>query len=193
MKARIHTEDHTDCISTEEDNYCFDSLTSMHNYYDSIKPWYKKIWEQCYYPVYRFFYWTVWDNIRPGTIKHLYQRMRQGWSYQDCWSIDWYIAEILPKMLRHLKKNNHGHPQGVTENEWHEILEAIAHGFDLQYQILEYKLFDFSNKKQKKVIKNMFHKNPKLYENCKIMTTKDRAAIKKSWRLFQKYFYNLWD
>lgn len=193
IELREHTEEHTNCISTYGEKYCFDSITEMHKYHDSIRPWYQKIWEGIYYPIYRFFYWKIWDNIRPSTLKHLYQRAKQGWSYQDCWSIDWYLSDILPKMLRELKKNKHGHPHGLSEDEWNTILEDIAYGFDLQYQILDHKLYDFTTAKSRKTVQAMFDRDPELHKGCRIITKEEKTAIKQSWKLLQKYFYNLWD
>ena len=120
--------------------------------------------DNIYYPIYRFIVLTIWDKIRPGTIKHYYQRARYGYSYQDCWSIDYHLADIIPKMLRDMKKTIHGCPGDIAEkwtekdkedpdmihamNEWEMILDKIANAFELEYEIIDHKLFDYKTKKQ---------------------------------------------
>ena len=136
---------------------------------------YDKYLENVYYPIYRFFY-GIWDNIKPSNFKHWYQRARYGYSYRDCWSIDWYLADIIPKMINQLKENLHGVPGEfipedgeVTDKEvdkWESILDKIANTFKLEYEILE---------------------------SYRIMTKKEKKSHDEGWKLFRKYFGHLWD
>ena len=191
---KIHDKNCENCVSTVGEKECFSDFKEMMRYHKSQRNKVIALWEDyIYYPIYRCIVWKVWDKIRPGKIKHYYQRAKNGYSYQDCWSIDWYIADVLPKMIRTLKKNHHGHPQGLSEKEWDKILEDIAYGFDLQHEVLEHKLYDLANAKNKKIVQDMFDADSELYEECRIITKGEKVAIKRSWKLFQKYFYNLWD
>ena len=145
-------------------------------------PWYERTWEFVYYPIYRFFYWRIWDNIKPSNFKHWYQRARYGYSYRDCWSIDWYLADIIPKMINQLKENLHGVPSDIADKyvaedkhdidmthataEWESILDKIANTFKLEHEILD---------------------------SCHTMTKKEKKSHDEGWKLFRKYFGNLWD
>ena len=96
------------CVSTENEDVCFVDWEEMMDYRRSQLPWYQRAWEFVYFPVYRFVVHSVWDKIRPGTIKHYYQRAKQGYSYQDNWSIDHYMVDTLIPMFKNLKKDSFG-------------------------------------------------------------------------------------
>ena len=142
---------------------------------------YDKYLDKVYYPIYRFF-WGIWDKIKPSNFKHWYQRARYGYSYRDCWSIDWYLADIIPKMINQLKENLHGVPGDIADKyvaedkhdidmthataEWESILDKIANTFKLEYEILD---------------------------SCRTMTKKEEKSRDEGWKLFRKHFGNLWD
>lgn len=70
------------------------------------------------------------ENFFRG-IKYRRQRARRGYSDRDLWDINYYLAEIIPPMMRHLKENGSGTPTRLkSREEWEEILEDIAKGFD---------------------------------------------------------------
>ena len=170
-----------------------------------IYEWYL---DNIYYPIYRFIVHSVWDKIRPGTIKHYYQRASQGYSYQDCWSIDWYLADIIPKMINQLKKNIHGVPGDIADKykvkgkddvdmtqataEWKSILDKIAGAFKLEHEILDHKLFEGLDKKQEKRMQELIE-NEDHFKDCRIIVQKEKDLRNEGWELFQKYFVNLWD
>jgi len=104
-----HTKECDECISIENKDICFDSIEEMMDYEKSQRPWYIAKWEDwIYYPVYRTIYWKIWNNIKPSTIKHYYQRAKYGYSYQDNWGIDYHLVMILLPMLENLRKNHSG-------------------------------------------------------------------------------------
>lgn len=189
---KLHDESCTNCISTEGEDVCFDSLGEMMDYGESRKPWYQKAWEAIYYPIYSFFYWGIWDKIRPGTLKHYYQRARYGYSYRDCWSVDWHLANIIPKMIRQLKQNTPVHPVDMTMDEWKDILDKIARAFELEYEILDNTLYDCKTKSNEQKVKQLIEKENH-FEGCRIMTAEERKKKDEGWRLFKRYFHSLWD
>jgi len=194
-------------MPTDEDNayYTVEELIEQKNIHS---PWYERAWYFVYYPVYRFFYWGIWDHIKPSNFKHWYQRARYGYSYRDCWSIDYYLADIIPKMINQLKKNLHGVPgdianKYVTENEhdiemtqataeWESILDKIANAFKLEYEILDSTLYDCADKKEEKFMKERM-KEKDYYTNCRIMTKKEKNSRDEGWKLLRKYFGSLWN
>lgn len=50
-------------------------------------------------------------------VMKFWQRGSRGWSEEDTWNLDTYIAEVLGGSLQYLSENNHGAPGGYpTEN-----------------------------------------------------------------------------
>ena len=80
----------------------------------------------------------------PQEIKHVYQRVRKGYSYRDLWNIDYWFMEIMPNMLTDFKKNLNGCPSQFTNREddgkeeqdvekgikeWEEVIERMIFCF----------------------------------------------------------------
>jgi len=64
-------------------------------------------------------------------IKNFIQRGFRGYSDEDVWSVDWYLASIIPPMLRDVAKYSVSyHPTLESMKEWQEILHRIADGFE---------------------------------------------------------------
>ena len=61
--------------------------------------------------------------------KHLYQRMRRGWSDQDVWNLDAHLASVIAAGIERLREVNFGAPDPLSLDEWREVLESISHGF----------------------------------------------------------------
>lgn len=106
-------------------------------------------------------------------LKSFYQRGRYGWDYSDVFSADEYLSRIIPQMIRYLMTKN-GYPTQLNSiEEWHDILEKIAYGFE------RYNNFQ-----------NIFIGNStKEYEN---EYKKVRKDLDKSLKLLIKYFDSLW-
>lgn len=115
-----------------------------------------------HYPIVR--YLRALKNI-PTEIKWFLQRGKRGWADCDVWSIDWYLSNIIPPMVRKLRGRLYGHPCGLTLITWRKVLEIIADGFELTRKI----------------------------QNYQNITYKERCKIKRTFTLFEKYYYNLWD
>jgi hypothetical protein len=149
--------------------------------------WHEKI----YYPIYRFFVLTIWDNIRPGIWKHWYQRARYGHSYQDNWSIDYFLIENLIPMMKKIRYNRTGTPmdffrkkdgvdeagsptdeaQDLADKRYDEVLDKIIYGLKCAKAIndLDYDYKD--NKRTKQMMK----------------------SVEKSFQLIGKHLFSLWD
>ena len=68
-------------------------------------------------------------------VKWFWQRGRWGYSDRDLWSMDDWLAEIIPNALRDLAKCTHTYPregtrQGKTMKKWQEFLRKKAQAFD---------------------------------------------------------------
>ena len=63
----------------------------------------------------------TWDAIRDFC-----QRGWYGYSRTDLWCMDRYIASWLPDALRNLASHGYSVPNGLSPEEWHDILREIA-------------------------------------------------------------------
>lgn len=94
-------------------------------------------WQKIYYPTYRFAR-KFNPRDRYFDVKHLYQRANRGWSFRDTWSMDSYLAEIIPKQLRHLADTTHSYP-GLkpydSPEKWEAALRTTADDIE-QYSIV---------------------------------------------------------
>jgi len=149
--------------------------------------WHEKI----YYPIYRFFVWKIWENIRPGKWKHWYQRAHCGHSYMDKWSIDYWLVENLIPMLKELRYDRTGNPmeffrkkdgvdqhgnptdgaQVLADKRYDEVLDKMIYGL-----------------KCAKAIQNLDYD----YDDVK-KTKQMMKSTEKSFQLIGKYLFCLWD
>jgi len=113
------------------------------------------------------------------------QRFRRGYSDRDCWSIDYFLVDIIPKMLRQLKKNCHGCPGDLFDNKkkdnqchkWDKVLIEMAEGFESGEKILNMEFMeDGDTTEQWKKKQELLYKK-----------------FDTGMKLFVKYFFNLWD
>lgn len=115
------------------------------------------------------------DSIRE--IKWAFQRAIRGYSNKDVWSIDYFLCDIMPKMLRKLAKDSFGCPTDLYDNKnkedechkWLKVLEKMAEGFEAGQKIND---MDFDNEQERKKLEKKFDKGMDL---------------------FKKYFFSLWD
>lgn len=157
----------------------FDSLDEMLEYYDSARPWYRKATDWIYYPVTGIWY-KVQDFFRME-IKFFVQRGLRGYSDRDVWSINWFLADILPPMLRQLKDTKHGTPiefcefnedndvtnEETAQSQWESLLTELAEGFELAQKMGE---------------------DPEAYQD-----KKNKKKLSRTFQLFEEHFFNLWD
>ena len=150
------------------------------------------LWEDyIYYPIYRGIIWKVWDKIRPGKIKHYYQRAKTGHSYMDAWSIDYYLVDNLIPMLNELKKNKHsvattffrkkdgvdknGNPTDeafrLAEQRFDNVLNEILYGLKCAKKIHEVD-YNYKDKDEGKKLKK---------------------SAERSFQLIGKHLFSLWD
>ena len=162
----------------------FETIEDMWEHHKSNQRWFERTWETIYYPIYRFFYWGIWDKIKPSNFKHWYQRAKYGYSYRDCWSIDHHLSDIIPKMVKDLKKTHHGIPGSIADKwanvdggekeadlEWKLILDKIAHAFELQYEIIDHILFDCPSEEEEKTMRELME-DKESFDGCRVMTSK---------------------
>lgn len=165
--------------------------------------------------MYRKGYWKYWTSL-PIVIydwaKHFFQRGIRGYADRDCWSVDYYLCEIIPEMMRHLKKNVHGYPASLScskdSNEnferWKEILEKIAIGFEAAKRIND--LENWTPNEGNEMITTPDEENSCLrkvnftkpwtkeqIEHFKNLDRIDSENFDEGMKLFAEHFFSLWD
>ena len=65
-----------------------------------------------------------------NNIKARCQRFVHGYAEEDWWDLDSFLARLLPVLLRKRKENGHSYPCYMTPEEWDDVLEKIAQGFE---------------------------------------------------------------
>jgi hypothetical protein len=130
--------------------------------------------------------WIIIEDIY-HEVRYAFQRAFRGWDDRVIWSIDYYLADILPVWLMELKKKKQGIPsvffteeelsssEGLTDDamaragkEYDDVLDKMALGFK-----------SYNDK-----------------ENCDYNSEEEKMHIKnfeEGFDLFRKYFDTLWD
>lgn len=131
------------------------------------------------------------------------QRWNRGWSDEDVWCVNYFLSSIIPPMLKRLKETKHGLPTWTEEKteeqaqkEWDEILDNIIWTFEVSKKITENDLAYFEKWTQKKAdeynkiwIGWEYEHEPK----PRAMTKAECERYNEGWKLFKKFYFNLWD
>lgn len=125
-------------------------------------------------------------NIR--SIKFFIQRKTRGWDDSETWSLDWEIIKFTLPRLERFKELAGGLSYCVnSEEEWNNILDQIIWSFKY---IICYRMWD--DKLAKKYAKELDF-NLKTFEfNDKKLEAIADKNLKKGFKLFHKYLFNLW-
>jgi len=103
-------------------------------------------------------------------LKYFIQRGKRGYSDRDLWDFSSYLADMVSKGLRQLRKESLGYPIMLTEKEWNIILDKMIAGFRATIKM------------DSLTIDNYWQKYPKL-----------EKARNEGLKLFIQYFGDLWD
>lgn len=82
----------------------------------------------------------IWHSLKNaslntiGIIKDFWHRGKRGYAHSDCWNLDTYIAEVLAGGIKDIKETTIGYPFESSEEEWSQILEELAAGFEYYYK-----------------------------------------------------------
>lgn len=111
----------------------------------------------------------------PDKLQHYWQRITKGYSYEDVWSIDYFIDSWLPEAIRDLKRVSNGVPGPLTIDKdgkdvpmdiavknWNQVLDDVADGFEA-HRKLDYMDYNLDNKQERKELERKFNKGIKLF------------------------------
>jgi len=126
--------------------------------------------------------WKILDEWM-DQLKWAWQRVFRGWDDRAVWSINYYLSNLIPQLVKKLKEDNIGIPakmfdgfpqdenynyeediENVALQRWHDILDSIIEGFE--------------------IYKNTIYVQDGVEENDK---------FNKAFDLLRKYFSDLWD
>ena len=107
----------------------------------------------------------------------------------DTWSMDHTLAMIIHPMLVQLKATTHGYPSTTTEQEWDQILDEMIWAFEQKCRDNwedDY-LGDYVEDQKNGSMVGSF----KWIDHEGLKTHQERMS--NGFRLFGKYYENLWD
>jgi len=172
----------------------YDSMEEMFNEWDSQRNWLENFIDNKFsdgIADYRASYslshpWKILEYIF-DEIKYAYQRIFKGYDERIVWSIDFYLAKMIPLWVRDLEKTKHGVPMDmfdsnnlkeshnpdndemeIAQEKFNNILEQIAIGFECYEEFHN----AISSSKEYKELELKFNNG---------------------FELFKKHFSSLWD
>lgn len=176
------------------------------------------IYKAIYYPLL-----SLWqkpgDYVR--SIKWGLQRADRGWSDCDAWGAYSYLAKVIKETCQYIKQHKHGVPMGcfkksdpmddsgnfteeateIADKRWEYALNDIIFTFESLQKIDEHDLIlppgkNYFNEeeiirwqKYCDSVNGRSNREPK----ARIMTIEEFKRYHRGWKMFKKYFQNLWD
>ena len=122
------------------------------------------------YPTHRFYHnWLYsWFGYSPS------QSIKVKIDKWDTWSMDHTLSHIILPMLIQLKATQHGHPANLTEKGWNDILDEMIWAFEQKYRDDWMRDYDY----------NKWDSDG---------ATAHQKRMTNGFKLFGKYYENLWD
>ncbi len=170
----------------------FTTIEEYNEYIESNYTWWDKF---ILNPKMNWLRWTIYNlpavpRDTYNSIKYFIQRGLRGYSDEDVWSVSYYISSVLKKIIKDLKNQVHGYPTNFKSLEqWKNVLTEIEWTFRTAEKLdandwVRLKKTDLNNKEIISLSKK---------HNIHIMTEEECRRYDKGWKLFKKYFHNLWD
>jgi hypothetical protein len=109
-------------------------------------------------------------------IKYFFQRHFRGYDNCDIWDLRNYIARKTIKPLKRFRANLRGYPSDLTYRKWQNIIDKMIFSMDWVLNETDYLTTEIEkNSKDKERYINIQNK------------------VDEGFKLFGKYFRNLWD
>ena len=70
-------------------------------------------------------------------VQYVLQRARRGWSDEDAWNINSYLADLIGSIISRQRLHGITTPNWCTEEEWNDILDDIVMGFFAALRLTE--------------------------------------------------------
>lgn len=127
------------------------------------------------------------------SVKWFIQRGKRGFSDDDFFNGDWFLADLISRFLKHVAKHGTTYPGFMTPEEWEARLLKIAKAFD------DYRNFDQIEYVMEKLKKTGLKEGTEEYqqEYRRLVKESDKAArdiCNRMKELFEPdVFFHLWD
>jgi hypothetical protein len=109
---------------------------------------------------------NIWDRLGERwfdyrEIRWFFQRMLYGYSDEDLWNLDYFLADLIQRSLKSFKNDaNYSHPGSMTKEEWDAELDIMIKGFtDVQAYLDDC----YDNDEEKAVLIESFDKGMKSF------------------------------
>lgn len=101
---------------------------------------------------------TRWDSVNKiaplrwpydllMNLFNIYERGRYGYTYQDLYSVDSYLSQLIRAMLVDLIGINNGHPTSFESlDEWNDNIFKMVKGFDANGKLMDFRFVDEEHK-----------------------------------------------
>src|SRR5271163_1552002 len=174
-----------------------------------------------YWSVRRFWtnHWLCnWDNIY-REVKFAYQRVVRGWDDRAVWSVDYWLDDMMPAVLRQLKEDKHGTPSemfptgpefmdedgnanesgwAIANARWDEIMDKMIAGFEasrrVKSHLYEEELGPYPLHRPKGMPKDEWKEvRHQHFLKSQELAKRDEAIFKEGMALFAEHYWSLWD
>lgn len=121
-------------------------------------------------------------------IKYAWQRVFRGWDDRAIWSIDYYLAELIPQLVLRLKEVTHGVPFAMfEEDDWDEEEFSYKDG-----------RMEIASKRWDKVLEEIadgfIYYKENIYDSFGLEEVEEvQEKLNKSMNLLKEHYMSLWD
>lgn len=113
-------------------------------------------------------------------LKRFWERGRKGYCYEDLWSFEYWLSNLIASGLREFKANCHGYPTDIDDWEtWMAILDEMIECFTDQTRSID----NLLGTPDQPVNSEGYHE----------AFRKKKERLHRGFELLEKYYYALWD
>ena len=130
----------------------------------------------------KYFPWRLGFKIKNlyYQVKYGFQRMFRGYDDTEVFNTDLTFIDRYLKILKDFSKNHHGYPPSITNEQWDDILDEMIKHLSLMTE-------DNVETELKKGMPDSFEPD---YKTVSEIMDRHKDEF---FKLFSKWFYNLWD
>lgn len=130
----------------------------------------------------KYFPWRLGFKIKNlyYQVKYGFQRMFRGYDDTEVFNTDLTFIDRYLKILKDFRKNHHGYPPSITNKQWDDILDEMIKHLSLMTE-------DNIEAELKKGMPDSFEPD---YKTVNEIMDRHKDEF---FKLFSKWFYNLWD
>lgn len=130
----------------------------------------------------KYFPWRLGFKVKNlyYQVKYGFQRMFRGYDDTEVFNADLTFIDRYLKILKDFSKNHYGYPPSITNEQWDDILDEMIKHLTLMNE----------NNIMSELKKGMPDSFKPDYKTVREIMDKHKDEF---FKLFSKWFYNLWD